>query len=116
MRVHEATHGENGNLIRQLSLTDAVLLVVSGTIGASIFIIPADVLRAVPNPVSALLLWAVAGGVTLLAGLACAELGGMFPEAGGQYVLFARPMDTSPHFCMGGFCLLQATAAVLARS
>jgi len=58
------------------------MLVVIGTVGASIFITPADVLRAVPSPMFALLLWAVAGGVTLLAGLACAELGGMFPESG----------------------------------
>ena len=101
MRVQKVAHGRDGKLIRQLSLTDAVLLVVSGTIGASIFIIPADVLRAVPSPVFALLLWAVAGGITLLAGLACAELGGMFPEAGGQYIYIREAYGHFPAFFYG---------------
>ena len=84
MRI-DAAEG-HPKLERQLTLFDSVMIVVSGTIGASIFIVPADVLRAVPNPAIALLLWVVVGGITLLAGLACAELGAMYPEAGGQYV------------------------------
>ena len=48
-------------LVRRLTLFDSVMLVVSGTIGASIFITPADVLHAVPDPRFALLLWVVAG-------------------------------------------------------
>jgi APA family basic amino acid/polyamine antiporter len=98
---------EEGKLIRQLTLFDAVMFVVSGTIGASIFITPADVLRAVPSPMFALLLWAVAGGITLLAGLACAELGGMFPESGGQYV-FIREAYGRPAGFMYGWVLFTA--------
>ncbi len=84
MRV-DAAEGQP-RLERQLTLFDSVMIVISGTIGASIFIVPADVLKAVPNPTIALLLWIAVGGITLMAGLACAELGAMYPEAGGQYV------------------------------
>ncbi len=98
---------QEGKLIRQLTLFDAVMFVVTGTVGASIFIIPADVLRAVPSPMFALLLWVVAGGITLLAGLACAELGGMFPESGGQYV-FIREAYGRPAGFMYGWVLFTA--------
>jgi basic amino acid/polyamine antiporter, APA family len=84
MRVEAAE--AQPKLERQLTLFDSVMIVISGTIGASIFIVPADVLKAVPNPTIALLLWIGVGGITLMAGLACAELGAMYPEAGGQYV------------------------------
>lgn len=99
MKIEHA--GDSGALVRQLTLVDAVLLVVSGTIGASIFITPSDVLRAVPNPVFALLLWAAAGSVTMIAGLACAELGGMFPEAGGQYIFIREAYGGFPAFLYG---------------
>jgi APA family basic amino acid/polyamine antiporter len=75
-----------GHLKRQLTLFDTVMVVVGGTIGSSIFIVPADVIRSVKNPLIALLLWAFTGVITLMTGVSCAELGGMFPEAGGQYV------------------------------
>jgi APA family basic amino acid/polyamine antiporter len=103
MRVEK----QETKLIRQLTLFDAVMFVVSGTVGASIFITPADVLRAVPSPMFALLLWVVAGGITLLAGLACAELGGMFPESGGQYV-FIREAYGRPAGFMYGWVLFTA--------
>jgi APA family basic amino acid/polyamine antiporter len=92
---------QEGKLIRQLTLFDAVMFVVSGTVGASIFITPADVLRAVPSPIFALLLWVLAGGITLLAGLACAELGGMFPESGGQYVFIREAYGRAAGFMYG---------------
>ena len=60
---------------RTLSLFDAVMLVVSGIVGASIFIVPADVLRGVGNPLLALLLWVGVGAITLIVGLVCGELG-----------------------------------------
>jgi APA family basic amino acid/polyamine antiporter len=101
MRIESAEQADTDKLSRQLTLFDAVMLVVSGTIGASIFIIPADVMRVVPNPVVALLLWVAAGGITLMAGLACAELGGMFPEAGGQYVYIREAYGKFAAFLYG---------------
>src|SRR5271155_5776660 len=95
MRVDLEPDSSSGNttskkgpvtLARRLTLLDATLIVVGGVIGSAIFITPADVARQIPNPMFSLLLWVIAGLVALLAGFAFAELGGMFPEAGGQHV------------------------------
>jgi APA family basic amino acid/polyamine antiporter len=102
------------HLTRRLTLFDSVMLVVSGTIGASIFITPADVLRAVPDPQFALILWVIAGAVTLLAGLACAELGGMFPEAGGQYVFIREAYGGFPAFLYGWVLFTAGNSGALA--
>jgi basic amino acid/polyamine antiporter, APA family len=87
--------------LRQLSLFDAVLLLVGGTIGPAIFLTPAEVAAQIPNPVLFLLMWVVVGLITLIAGLACAELGGMFPEAGGQYVYIREAYGHFPAFIYG---------------
>jgi len=89
------------HLVRRLTLFDSTMLVVSGTVGPSIFIVPGDVLRGIPNALLALLMWIVVGGVTLIAGLACAELGAMFPEAGGQYVFIREAYGGFPSFLYG---------------
>jgi basic amino acid/polyamine antiporter, APA family len=102
------------HLIRRLTLFDSIMLVVSGTLGPSIFIIPADVLRAVPNPGIAMLLWILAGAITLLAGLACAELGAMFPEAGGQYVFMREAYGGFTAFLYGWVLFTAGNSAALA--
>jgi len=101
-------------LERQLTLFDSVMIVVSGTIGASIFIVPADVLRAVPNPTLALLLWVLVGGITLIAGLACAELGAMYPEAGGQYVFIREAYGRFAAFLYGWVLFTAGNSGALA--
>jgi APA family basic amino acid/polyamine antiporter len=112
MRIDAAESG--AKLERQLTLFDSVMIVVSGTIGASIFIVPADVLRAVPNPALALLLWIVVGGITLIAGLACAELGAMYPEAGGQYVFIREAYGRFAAFLYGWVLFTAGNSGALA--
>jgi APA family basic amino acid/polyamine antiporter len=62
-----------------------VTTITAGTIlGSAIFVAAAFVPREVPQPALVLILW-IAGGVISVAGaLSYAELGAMFPEAGGQ--------------------------------
>jgi APA family basic amino acid/polyamine antiporter len=114
MRIDEPEQGDAHKLSRQLTLFDSVMVVVSGTIGAAIFITPADVLRVVPDPRFALLLWVVAGGITLIAGLACAELGGMFPEAGGQYVFMREAYGRFAAFLYGWVLFTAGNSGALA--
>jgi len=111
MRI-DATGGQK--LERQLTLFDSVMIVVSGTIGASIFIVPADVLRAVPSPAVALLLWVVVGVITLIAGLACAELGAMYPEAGGQYVFIREAYGRFAAFLYGWILFTAGSSGAVA--
>jgi APA family basic amino acid/polyamine antiporter len=55
-------------------------------IGSGIFIVSADILRQVESPGLLLLVWALAGTVTLMGALSYGELAAMFPKAGGQYI------------------------------
>jgi APA family basic amino acid/polyamine antiporter len=114
MRINSPAESGTSKFTRSLSLFDAVTLVVSGIVGASIFIVPADVLRGVGNPLLALLLWVVAGAVTLIVGLVCAELGGMFPEAGGQYVYIREAFGGFSAFLFGWVFFTVANSAGLA--
>jgi APA family basic amino acid/polyamine antiporter len=101
-------------LARSLSLFDSTMLVVSGVIGSAIFITPADVARQIPNPILAILLWVAGGVVALLGGLALAELGAMFPEAGGQYVYFREVYGPFAAFLYGWVQFTAGNSAGLA--
>src|SRR6516164_4923285 len=81
-----ANPGSKATLVRELSLTDGILLVVGTVIGSGIFANSADVAAALPAPVLFLGIWAAGGVICFCAAVAVAELGAMYPEAGGQYV------------------------------
>ena len=72
-------------LLRTLGALDGALITIGATVGSGIFLTTGDIARLCPQPALLLALWA-AGGLFALAGaLAYAELGAMFPRAGGQY-------------------------------
>jgi APA family basic amino acid/polyamine antiporter len=72
-------------LIRGLGTWDVSLITFSTIVGSAIFIAASIVPRAAPDPTLVLLLWAVGGLITLAGAFTYAELGTMFPEAGGLY-------------------------------
>jgi APA family basic amino acid/polyamine antiporter len=77
--------GGGASLVRRLGVWDGILVTIGSVIGTGIFLTTADVARALPHAGLILLAW-VAGGVLTLAGaLTYAELGVLFPKAGGQY-------------------------------
>ena len=70
---------------RALGAFDATMVVIGGIIGSGIFINPYLVAQRLDSSALVLGAW-IAGGVIALAGaLAYAELGAVFPRAGGQY-------------------------------
>jgi basic amino acid/polyamine antiporter, APA family len=72
-------------LLRSLGAVDGALITIGATVGSGIFLTTGDIAQRCPQPALILGLWA-AGGLFALAGaLAYAELGTMFPRAGGQY-------------------------------
>lgn len=71
---------------REISRLDAASLVAGSMIGSGIFIVSADILRQVHHPGLMLLVWVIAGIVTVFGALSYGELASMFPRAGGQYV------------------------------
>jgi basic amino acid/polyamine antiporter, APA family len=76
----------DNKLIRGLSLTDAILLLAGGIIGSGIFLTAKDIALNTRSPLLFLSIWAIGMVITMLACFAFAEMGAMFPQAGGQYV------------------------------
>jgi APA family basic amino acid/polyamine antiporter len=75
------------SLDRTLSLKDLVFIVIGTVIGSGIFLVPGTVLRQSDGAVGlALLVWLVAGILSLLGALTYGEMGAMRPDAGGVYV------------------------------
>jgi APA family basic amino acid/polyamine antiporter len=73
-------------LKRDLSLYGLTMIAIGSCIGSGIFVTPAQVASHLPSPGMILLVWAVGGVIALAGALTFAELGGMYPKAGGVYV------------------------------
>ncbi len=104
-------------LRRELRLRDATLLVVSGVIGSGIFLTPAAIAGQLPHPGAILLVWALGGLLSLAGALANAELGTMFPHAGGDYVYLRKAFHPLAGFLVGWlsfFVIYAGTVATLA--
>ena len=89
------------SLVRGLTLLDSVLLLVGGVIGSSIFLTAKDIAGPLPHPVLFLLVWVLGGAISMCACFAFAELGTMFPAAGGQYVYMREAYGDLPAFLYG---------------
>jgi APA family basic amino acid/polyamine antiporter len=89
-------------LRRSLGLVDLVLLAIGTVIGSGIFLVPSVVLRQTGGQTgSAMLVWVVAGVLSLLGALTYAELGAMKPEAGGLYAYIRDAFGPLPAFLFG---------------
>ncbi len=74
--------------------------------GSAIFLAAAFVPRAVPHPSLVLLIWVVGGLICVAGALTYAELGTMFPEAGGQYQYLKQAFGPLPSFLFGWISIL----------
>lgn len=89
-------------LSRTLGFTDLVLIVIGTVIGSGIFIVPATVLAQSGGAVgTSLLVWLVAGVLSLLGALTYGELGAANPDAGGLYVYIRDAFGPLPAFLYG---------------
>lgn len=70
---------------KQLSVTDAVAIIVGIVIGAGIFRTPSLVAANTSSESMFLLAWVLGGAVSLIGALCYAELSTTFPNAGGDY-------------------------------
>jgi len=76
-----------GKLIKALGPVDATCVVVGAIIGVGIFFTPSRVAGLAGSEVLTLLAWAIGGVIALMGALTFAELGGLYPRTGGQYVI-----------------------------
>jgi basic amino acid/polyamine antiporter, APA family len=106
-------HGDTG-LARVLGLLDVVGIVVGSVIGSGIFIVPATVAFEVRSPVVILAVWVVGGVLTLFGALCFAELGGMYPQAGGTYVYLREAYGPLVAFLFGWTLFLVVDSGAMA--
>ncbi|HEY8492597.1 MAG TPA: APC family permease [Myxococcota bacterium] len=106
-------------LVRELGAGDATLLVVASVIGAGIFLTPGEIAARLPHVEWFFAAW-IAGGLLSLAGaLANAELGAMFPHAGGDYVYLREAFHPAAGFLIGWlsfFAIFAGTVATLSAA
>jgi APA family basic amino acid/polyamine antiporter len=86
---------------REMSLFDAMMIVMGAMIGSGIFIVSADIARTVGSPGLLLLVWLVTGVVTVIGALSYGELAGMMPQAGGLYVYLREAYSPLVGFLYG---------------
>jgi APA family basic amino acid/polyamine antiporter len=75
----------SARLERRLGAWDGALLTVGSVVGTGIFLTTGDIAKALPHPGLILLVWLLGGLFTLAGALSYAELGVLFPRAGGIY-------------------------------
>ena len=101
---------EPRGLVRTLGLWDVTAITAGTILGSAIFLAAAFVPREVPHPTLALLLWLVGGLIVIAGALTYAELGTMFPEAGGQYEYLKQAFGPLWGFLFGWTSLLAIQA------
>src|SRR5258708_23132958 len=106
--------GEKPSLVRGLSLLDAVLLLVSGIIGSSIFLTAKDIAGPLPHPFWFFLVWILGGAISLCACAAFAELGSMYPDSGGQYIYLREAYGDLVAFLYGWMIFAVANGGTIA--
>lgn len=90
-----------GQLQRRLGLVSAVSITVGAVIGSGVFMKPLKVAQSMPSEGWIYLLWIGLGLVCLFGAFAYAELGAMFPEAGGQYAFLREGWGRGVAFLYG---------------
>ncbi len=100
---------------RELGRFDATMVVVGAIIGAGIFINPYIVAARLNTAVLVLAAWVAGGAIALVGSLAYAELGALYPRAGGQYAYLRDAYHPLFGFLYGwGLLLVIETGAMAA--
>jgi APA family basic amino acid/polyamine antiporter len=102
--------------LRRLGLLDTSFLVIGAVVGSGIFMTPGLIASRLPSPGLLLTVWLAGGVITLCGALSFAELGAMYPQAGGQYIYLREAYGPSAAFLFGwaffGFIMCGGLAAL----
>jgi len=88
-------------LAKGLSVYAATSVVAGTMIGTGVFVVPSIMLRQLGAPVLVLVVWVLAGVLSLFGALGYAELGAALPQAGGEYVYMHRAYGPMMGFLYG---------------
>jgi APA family basic amino acid/polyamine antiporter len=95
-----------GGFQQRLGLFDSTMLIIGTMIGSGIFVTSADIARDVGSAGWLMAVWGLAGVMTIIGALSYAELAGMMPFAGGQYVYLRESYNPVSGFLYGWTCFL----------
>lgn len=101
-------------LNKKLNLYGLTMIAVGACIGTGIFLVTKQIAIQVPHPTYILLVWLLGGVIALTGALTFAELGGMFPKAGGVYVFLKEAYGDLAGFLYGWCILLVINTGALA--
>lgn len=99
---------------RRLGAADGAALIVSNVVGIGIFTTPGIVAGLVGGPLPYLGVWLAGGVLALIGGLVYAELGGAYPEAGGEYVYIREAFGPAAAFLSGWTSLIAGFSGAIA--
>lgn len=88
-------------LRRGLDAWSAMALVIGTIIGTGVFLKAAVMAQRAGSPTWVLLAWAIGGALSIAGALSYAELGAMFPEAGGEYAFLRESWGRAVAFLYG---------------
>ncbi len=115
MSSPQAPSSESG-FLRKLGLVDTTFLVIGAVVGSGIFMTPGLIAAGLPSPGLLLVVWLAGGLITLCGALSFAELGAMYPQAGGQYIYLREAYGPGAAFLFGwaffGFIMCGGLAAL----
>jgi APA family basic amino acid/polyamine antiporter len=89
------------SLSRELGFKESLALVVGTIIGTGVFLKTAIMTQLVGSVEVVMLAWVVAGFLSLAGALTYAELGSLFPRAGGEYVYLKETYGSGVSFLYG---------------
>ena len=102
-------------LQKTIGLWSATTIVIGSVIGSSIFMKPATMAGQLGSPYLLIIVWTLAGLISIFGAMAFAELGTMFPETGGQYVYLQKTYGEFIAYLYGwGSIAVINTAAIAA--
>ena len=93
-------------LARRLSMWDGMLLTIGAVVGTGIFMTPGEMAKTLPHASLLVLVWVVSGIVIVAGALTYAELGALFPRAGGIYHFLREAYGPFWGFLYGWTCFL----------
>jgi len=112
--MEKNTRISGDSLAPKLTLIPLFYIIVANMIGSGIFTTSGFIIRDVQNPLAMLLCWLIGGLLALTGALCYAELGAMFPEAGGDYVFLRESFGKRIAFLSGWISLWVGFSAPIA--
>ena len=112
--ARDSANGFKRHLVRSLGLKEAFALVVGTVIGTGVFLKAAVMSQTTGSPYWVLAAWAAAGVLSFLGALCYAELGSLYPKAGGEYVFLREAYGDFAGFLFGWMRFWIATPGSIA--